>query len=171
MNQQPELTVKSIFDKIGANRFLKFIFKICLFKTKNPNLQNPSTSTAPLAPSPLTIPPNPTYSLAIRIALRDLLDTITELKREIKELKNSDVFNNQNLSGLIYINEILPSHKYQLYKRTCTYAKSKGYAFIWIQSGNIYVRFNSESNRILILTENDLRALPCLSKSNNSKGV
>ena len=142
------------------SRFLSFICKIRPFNINNNAQPNQTPSTDPQNATPLTTAVKPYFSLAVRIASRDVLDTVIELKRENPELKNADVFSNPTLTGLIYVNEILPSHKYQLYKRTRSYAKSKGYAFTWIQSGNIYVRFNAESDRILIFSENDLRSLP-----------
>ena len=160
INQQLDLTFRAIFDSIGASRFLNFICKVRLFKTNNSNPQNQQSINTPSVSTSQIIPPNSTYSLAVQVASRDVLDTIIELKRGKKELKCSDVFSNQTLPGLIYINEILPPHKYQLYKRTRAFANSRGYAFIWIRSGNIYVRFDSEANRILILSKNDLRSLP-----------
>ena len=123
INQQLDLTVKAIFDSIGASRFLNFICKIRLFKTNNSNPQNQQSINTPSGSTTQTIPPNSTYSLAVRVSSRDVLDTIIELKRGNKELKCSVVFSNQTLPGLIYINEILPPHKYQLYKRTRTFAK------------------------------------------------
>ena len=185
ITQQLDLIVTAIFNKIGAHGLLNLICKIRLFKTPNQPLSNftsATTNPSPLNPqNNLLNPPlllqtlsnnpsisteqqnsttNSTYSIAVRVASRDALDTIIELKRDNKELKCSDVFSNQALSGLIYINEILPPYKYQLYKRTRSLAKTKGYKFTWIQSGNIYVRREKTSDRILIFSENDLNSLP-----------
>ena len=153
---------------MGAKALIPFVFRVRSFGPSNvaqpPINQTTATTQIPEQSNTTNSTPGAaqiksTYSIAVRLISRDALDTLIDLKREHKELKCADVFSNPSLTGLVYINEILPVHKYQLFKRARSIAKTKGYAFTYIQSGNIYVRRNTTTDRILILSDNDLHSL------------
>ena len=141
--------INVIFTKIGATKILPLIHNSRNFLSK-PSSTSTDPANAPAA----------TYSIAVHLLSTDALDAIIDCKRNYKELKCADVFSNEALTGLIYINELLPSYTYKLLKRTRTIAKNKGYEFVWVQSATIYVRKDDASNRIPILCESNLSTLP-----------
>ena len=69
--------------------------------------------------------------------------------------KNIDNFFVKDMTCL-YINENLTQRRKRLFWKTKQKASELNYNYIWSNSGQIYVRKDEESNRILIKTESDL---------------
>ena len=59
----------------------------------------------------------------------------------------------------LYVNKNLTQRRKRLFWLTKQKAKELNYNFIWTNNGQIYVRDDKESERILIKTENNLDTL------------
>ena len=123
-------------------------------------------STTTSNPTLLTVQSNQTnsaYSMVVRITSQDVLDIIFELKQEIKELKCADVFANQPLTGLIYVNEFFQPTNINSVSVPVLRSNLRGMSLRGL-SLVIFTCSDTTSDPISIFSENDLRSLPWLLK-------
>ena len=91
-------------------------------------------------------------AIIIRFISRHKRNEMYENRCKAKEIDNFPV---KDMSCL-YINENLTQRRKRLYWKPKQKVSELNYNYIWSNHGQIYVRKDEESNRILIKTESDL---------------
>lgn len=71
-----------------------------------------------------------------------------EVIRSYRKIKNLYLYNNNQCK--IFINESLSPSRRRLFLKTKLFSKEMKYKYVWIRNGEIYMRKDDGSNRIVI---------------------
>lgn len=140
-----------VLDRLKLAGFKSDLIDVRKFELKPGNVQ----------PTRNTISYN-TFSLIAKFKSIDICYHIMDVKRKHGKLTIADIFGDTNLAalqGTLFVNELLPSSVYKLFKKTKEIATNKGYKHIWTRCGSIFVRKLDKSDVIPIVTEQDLTNL------------
>ncbi|XP_024880971.1 uncharacterized protein LOC112460499 [Temnothorax curvispinosus] len=94
----------------------------------------------------------------VALKSREICDHIIKIMRGRRRLLVSDIFS-VNVSGNIYVNELLPTHAYNLLRQTRIKARQTSFKHVWSKDGCIFVRKDHSQPPILISSETDLAGL------------
>ena len=83
---------------------------------------------------------------------------VIDKKRAKRNLTVTEVFE-MNMSGKIYVNQLISSTAYDLLKRTKAEVAATAHKFVWTRAGNILVRRENGAPIILISTDSGLAKL------------
>ena len=96
-----------------------------------------------------------TFSSIVKFKCASVRDHILKIKRELGELKFSDIFSSSSASQ-IYLSEMVPSALHKLRLLAKTRAEKFNYKYVWTREGKLFVRKNDESDKIELISESDL---------------
>ncbi|KAK0071704.1 hypothetical protein PV326_000956 [Microctonus aethiopoides] len=98
------------------------------------------------------------WSLIVKFKSQQLSKHVIETKRHKGPLSLNQVFQ-LNVRGNVYVNELLSSTLFGLYRKTKDHAKLNKWKYVWTIEGQIYARKNDGLEKISIATESDLQLL------------
>ena len=142
--------VTSIFNFIGANRFLGDLISIKKLNTvkENGSLSTPDGGTATLM----------SFSLILRFKSVQVRNEVMRLK--ILKGNIPVVTVSPNLPDLaenkVFLNKFLTKEVHKLLRLVRARAKARNYEWVWVRNEQIFVRKNSDSEVIPISSESDL---------------
>lgn len=122
------------------------------------NTQPNATNAQPANQSPS----HNVFSIIVKFKSVEIRNFIIDAKRRAGTITVADIFPDAGVAstqGTIYVNELLPTCTYVLYKKTKKQARELKYARVWMRNGSIFVRKTATSKEIPIATENDLNKL------------
>ncbi|XP_024889428.1 uncharacterized protein LOC112465889 [Temnothorax curvispinosus] len=97
-------------------------------------------------------------SVIVAFKSREIRDHILKIMRSRRRLLVSDVFS-VNVPGNVYVNELLPTHAYNLLRQTRIKARQTSFKHVWSRDGRIFVRKDHGQPPISIASEADLEQL------------
>ncbi|XP_071570293.1 uncharacterized protein [Temnothorax nylanderi] len=97
-------------------------------------------------------------SIIVALKSCEIRDYILKAKRGKPRLTVNDVFST-SIPGNIYVNELLPSLTYKLFRQTRVRARQLSFKHVWCRDGRIFVRKDQGLPPISITSEADLTEL------------
>lgn len=124
------------------------ILTVRKFKSKNRSRQNNNIVSL--------------YSYIVLLKSSQVRDFIIAAKRKSRGLLVKSIFPmyvDQNFKSAVYVNEFLLPETYRLLRQTKNKAKAKNFEYVWVTSGQIFVKKDVSSEKIAISSDSDLNKL------------
>lgn len=139
--------VARVFDALDISHLLNDVLDIRSFDKKNSTQPSQSTTSGSTKKSFLVI-----------LKSQSVRNFILDKKRTKKNLSIEEVFGSK-IQGSVYVNEFLPPALYNLFRLTKAQARSKGYKYVWVRSGTIFVRKADGQPPLMIHSEADIEKI------------